>query len=232
MLATLSAHGLDTSRVYRLSGLAGVPRVTDIPFRVVTEAYNHLGLSVEIVPLPHARSLLSANDGTYDGNLPRFTYIEASAPNLRRVPASLGQLEYVPYVLKGTVDDLSSWEAIKASGLRVGGKLGNRLVETSLGNALISRNKDYLPLLKMLLLHRLDVVIAPRGELEAQFASVPPELAEHLSEVRPLQVLATEQLYLYLHERNSDLIEPLTKELKRMEANGTIGKYWKAQNQQ
>lgn len=231
MLAGVS-FALDRNHQYRLAGLAGVPSVTDVPFKVVQEAFANLQLALEIVPLPHVRSLQGANDGIYDGNLPRFTYIEAVAPNLRRVPVSLGGIDYVPYVLKGNTYNLSSWEAIKASGLRVGGKFGNRLVETSLGSALTSSNNSYELLLKMLLLRRVDVVIAPSGELEALFATLPPELQERAPEVRQLPPVASEQLYLYLHQRHSELIEPLTRELKRMESKGVIARYWKMRQQQ
>lgn len=218
--------------VYRLAYLLGAPTVTDVPMQLVKEAYRHLGLKVEMVGLPTARSLMSANDGTYDGEVARFRYIEASVPNLKRVPVSLGHIEYAPYILGTNRVDLSSWAAIKSSGLRVAGRQGARIVETALGNAVTTRNNSYEALLKMLLMRRVDVVIAPVGELEALYASMPLELNAQLNELKRLPPVASEPLYHYLHERNSDLIEPLTKELKRMEANGTIGKYWKAQNRQ
>lgn len=212
VLITCLSAGAETPRIIRLSMMENAPLATSMPVKTLTEAYGRMGYTLKITALPFPRSLAAADHGEYDGEVGRLVQIEQSTTHLRRVPVAVGRVEYVPYVRRETTTDLSSWIAIRKSGLRVGARHGARLVEVSLEGAPLTLVNSYESLEKMLLMHRIDVMIAQSGQLEGN------------AQIVPLAPIASEPLYHYLHERNQALIAPLTKELKRMGAYGVGGR--------
>lgn len=196
--------GAETPRTIRLSMMEDTPLATSIPVKVLKEAYGRMGYALEITALPFARSLAAADHGEYDGEVGRLAQIEQSTTHLMRVPVAIGRVEYVPYVRRETTADLSSWIAIRKSGLRVGARQGARLIEASLDRAQLTFVNSYESLERMLLMHRIDIAITPSGQLDGN------------TQIVSLTAIASEPLYHYLHERNQALIAPLTEELKRM----------------
>jgi ABC-type amino acid transport substrate-binding protein len=171
--------------------------------------------------LPIARSVHAAEHGDYDGELCRTTQIESTSPHLVRVPVPVATLEYAAYVMKGTTADLSSWSAIRKSGLRVGARMGGRLTRQSLSGPQATFATSYASLLQMLLTGCIDVVVAPKGQLEQAFADVPGKLRDQLGQVQGRNAFTSELMFHYVHERNAALVEPLAREIRRIGARAS-----------
>lgn len=215
LLAATSA--LAQGKTLRLSMMEGVPTVTALPLATLEKAYANLGYTLEVEAMPYARSLLDADRGKFDGELARLTQIEDSALNLRRVPVVLNTVDYVPYILAGTRTDLGSWATLNASGLRIGARRGARLIEDTVRHDRLTLSNSYESLLGMLLLDRIDVVLAPKGQLEAFFDGVHERSKGELHRVRVLPVIASLPVYHYLHRSHEDLIPALTQEILRVQ---------------
>jgi ABC-type amino acid transport substrate-binding protein len=204
----------EVPRTIRLTMMENSALATDGPVKMLTQAYGRMGYGVEFTPLPFARSLAAADHGEFDGEVGRLAQVEKTATHLIRVPVAVGQVEYVPYVLMGSTARLPHWQAIRQSGLRVGARLGARLTEASVDRAQLTSVSSYESLLHMLLKGRIDVVIAPKGQLELLYPTTPDVVKDGVPAVKQLGVVATEPLYHYLHERNSALVAPLTSALR------------------
>lgn len=217
-LAQPAAAPLPPERVIRLAMMENIPKLTDQPQATLTQVYARLGYRLEVTPLPFARSLLAANYGDYDGELARLAQIEESAPQLKRVPVAVGYVHYVPYVMDTQKARLESWEAIRKSGLRIGARRGARLTESHVAPQLLTQVNSYDSLLAMLIMGRIDVVIAPEGQLEENFKDVSERLKPELGHIKSLPRFASVPLYHYVHERNAALIPALTAEITRVTA--------------
>lgn len=205
-------------KAIRLSMMEGAPTITAKPLAILQKAYGNLGFELEVEAMPFARSLLAADRGEVDGEVARLPHIEEAARNLRRVPVAINVTEYVPYILKGTRTDLTGWDKINASGLRVGARRGARLTEDSVREDRLTLVNSYESLLGMLLLGRIDVAIAPRGQLEEVIPSVEDRARAELPRMQVLGVFATVPVYHYLHQRNESLIPVLAKEIARIQS--------------
>lgn len=205
-------------KLIRLSMMEGAPTITAKPLAILHRAYGNLGFELEVESMPFARSLLAADRGEVDGEVARLPHIEETARNLRRVPVVINVTEYVPYILKGTRTDLTGWDKINASGLRVGARRGARLTEDSVREDRLTLVNSYESLLGMLLLGRIDVAIAPKGQLEEVIPSVEDRARAELPRMQVLGVFATVPVYHYLHQRNESLVPVLAKEIARIQS--------------
>lgn len=205
-------------KLIRLSMMEGTPTITAKPLAILQKAYGNLGFELEVEAMPIARSLLAADRGEVDGEVARLPQIEETARNLRRVPVVINVAEYVPYILKGTRTDLTGWDKINASGLRVGARRGARLTEDSVREDRLTLVNSYESLLGMLLLGRIDVAIAPKGQLEEVIPSVEDRARAELPRLQVLGVFATVPVYHYVHQRNETLVPVLAKEIARIQS--------------
>jgi hypothetical protein len=216
VLVLTSLHVNAQEKTIRLAMMENVSSITESPKIILQRAYKNLGYELEIVALPFARSLLAADNGEFDGEVARLPHIEESAKHLIRVPVVVNLTEYVPYVLDGTTVDLTSWDKINSSGLHVGARRGARLTEDSVRKDKLSLVNSYDSLLAMLLMGRIDVAIAPKGQLRDSYPSVQGPLRESLVNVRKLPVFASVPVYHYLHERNAKLVPLVAAEIGRI----------------
>jgi polar amino acid transport system substrate-binding protein len=138
----------------------------------------------------------------------------------------LGTLDYVPYAWKSPGLNASSWDELAKSQLRVGIKVGDKLTEQKLGSSIATKATSFEALFQMLALDRIDIVIAPQGELQRIIPKLSLEMRDKLRGVMALAPLSSVPLYHYLHRRNQALMDPLNQVLQQMTADGTIEKTW------
>ncbi|MDC8772514.1 substrate-binding periplasmic protein [Roseateles albus] len=203
-------------KTIRLAMMEEVRTITDKPLAILRKVYANLGYELVVVPMPFARSVMAANNGDFDGEVARLPYIEESAKNLLRVPVAVNVTEYVPYILQGTSTDLSSWDKINASGLSIGARRGAQLTESSVRQDRLRLVNSYDSLLAMLLLHRIDVAIAPKGQLEEYYLNVHESNKPDISKIQVLPVFASMPVYHYLHKKNAALVPMVEREIKRI----------------
>lgn len=221
------AAAADAARVLRLTTVQETDQLVKPAKQVLDVAYRSLNIQIDIIPLPLERSLMLASSGAYDGDLGRTQSVELDFPRLLRVPTPIGTVEVVPYVLRPVGSDASSWSALKASKLKVGAKFGDRMTDAHLGDFVSSKATSFESLFQMLVLQRVDVVIAPRGELQRLLPLLPTDRQEELKGVMALPALSSVPIYHFLHEKNRDLLIPLDRELQKMTKAGTIDFLWR-----
>jgi polar amino acid transport system substrate-binding protein len=213
--------------VIHLAKPDGLPTIVDPATALLAEAYRRLGIGLEITARPHARALAESNAGHFDGELVRMAGLESRAPDLRRVPNSLFYLQHAVYATHPISVDVTSWHALRVSGLRVGTRLGAAKAEQELEGKLASRPASYEALVQMLLLGRIDVAVVVNGVIETLLKTAPDEIRSQQTVIRKLVVFDGAPVYHYLHKKNAALIAPLAEQLRRMQADGTTARVLK-----
>ncbi len=172
-------------------------------------AYSRLGYQMQLVRLPAGRSLQMANRGLYDGELFRIDGIEQEFSALRQVPVQLATIELLAFVRTEQLKDMQNWKLMK--NLRVGYVRGFRLaaqVEYA-GHPVAVTTLDQA--VGMLEQGKIDVLLEDRQSV----LSALPAKTEQVGISALPGVLASAGLFHYLHQRHSDLIEPLATVLKK-----------------
>lgn len=166
---------------------------------------------VSIVKLPVKRLRLMANNGAIDGIFPATRMVQRYLPNLRRVDEALAVAELVAGSVTNDVV-VESWDDL--ANLRVAYPMGWLMLDpyrSRFGSALAMSNLEKLT--DILSLGRVDAIIHVRSMLEKhnQAARQP---------IRLSRTLATEEAFLYLHERHAALAPDLVRILRMMKASG------------
>jgi len=184
--------------------------------RVLTEAYQRLGMGFELEAYPGVRSLRSADNGFVDGELSRQGGLEKTHPNLLRVPVAINQLEAVVFT-KGLAFRVHGWASLKP--YRVGIRRGVAFAENgTAGAGITAQTVDGVgQLFRLLMADRVDLVVLARmNGLEAVEAL-------GATDIHPLDPpLESFPLFHYLHMSHRDLVPKLTAVLKQMAQEGRI----------
>lgn len=177
-------------------------------------AYGRLGYQMQLVRLPAGRSLQMANRGLYDGELFRIDGIQQEFTELRQVPVELARIELLAFVRTKQLQNLQQWRLLKQ--LRIGYVRGFRLASQMqyAGHAVPVTTLEQA--VGMLEQGKIDVLLEDRLSV----LSVLPEKTEQAGISALPGVLASAGIYHYLHQRHSDLLQPLATVLKKSRAAG------------
>lgn len=228
-LAQAGDSATEPTTTFAISTFENAEALVNPMQQVISEAYQRLGIHISIHRMPLTRSLSEANSGRYDAELGRVLENEVQAPNLLRVPIAIGVTEYRAYMLRSFArPELASWEGLRASGLHIGGRLGARVPEVQLGDALNVHSKSQQALMKMLADHRVDVVVGTLTTTRAILTEMQrqqPDLVAQIVELEP--ALQKQPFYHFLHQRHAALLPRLSAELAAMEKDGSIARIWR-----
>ena len=115
-----------------ISTLIDPDPVTIIAIRVMTAAYQRLGITMEIKHLPGERALQTANKGLVDGELFRKKDgITQLYPNLIRVPVAITVAEFVVFT-KDKRFPVEGWQSLAP--YKVGYVRGIKAIDANLIN--------------------------------------------------------------------------------------------------
>lgn len=173
------------------------------------QAYGRLGYQMQVVRLPAGRSLQMADRGLYDGELFRIDGIQQEFHALRQVPVQLTTIELLAFVRTEQQHTLRDWQDMK--NLRIGFVRGFRLASQITYAGYANPVTTLEQAVGMLEQGKIDVLL----EDGQSVLSVIPAKTEQVGITALPGVLATAGVYHYLHQRHSDLIEPLTLVLKK-----------------
>lgn len=180
--------------------------------------YEQAGIKAEFIPLPHNRSLISANEGNVDGDVGRVPSVEEKYPNLVRVNVKLMDLKGAVYT---TREDLITYREEMLKTLKVGYVLGVRWTQKRMEGLDAVKVRDYPSLFEMLLEKRVDIVLAT----EASATSAIKTLGKRANTVRELQpFIFTAPIYHYVNLKNKEIVPLLEKTLVRMNEEN----YWES----
>lgn len=189
--------------------------IQDISIRILRKAYDKLGYHLVVHKLPNLRSLKSANNGEYDGEVSRIANLSSIYPNLHAVPTAINAINIVAL---GQLDSaiIQRIEDIRDDPLCVRGII---IVER-----LASANHiechfvvNIIQALTMVSLGRAKYTLLPETNARISHLHLPVSNVQIVS-----PVLHSEALYHYLHEKNLNLVEPLDKILSEMRSSGEI----------
>jgi polar amino acid transport system substrate-binding protein len=200
---------LAAERVYTLSYSPGT--LFHQLVRERTEAvYKKAGLKAKFIPLPHNRSLMSANAGLVDGDVGRVSSIEEKYSKLKRVGEKLMNLNGVVYTLN---PDIQRYDDRLLDQYRVGYVLGVRWPQKKMAGKTATTAPNYAALFEMLLQGRVDLILATEASADAAMH----DLEGRADKVRGLQpYVFSAPIYHYVNEKNINIVPQLERALKEL----------------
>lgn len=189
--------------------------VQEISIRILRKAYHELGYHLVVQKLPNLRSLMSANNGKYDGEVSRVANLSSVFPNLHAVPTAINTINIVALGQQDSAS-IDRIEDVRGNPLCVRGiKIVEKLVNANHIDCSFVVNIDQA--LKMISLGRAKYALLPETNARISLLQL---AVSNVQIVSP--VLHSEALYHYVHEKNINLVEPLDKILSEMRSSGEI----------
>lgn len=185
------------------------------PAKVLEKAYDALGITFEVHPMPGQRALVEANAGKADGELYRIHLDKQIYSNLIRIPVVI---DYFDSVYAITREPLESAHLDDVAELRIGILRGLKFAEEltrQMPN--VTTISEWEQLWRMLDRERIDVVITPKRINATQDVNI-----ENGGFAKTRITDARVNLYHYLHSRHADIVPELTRTLRHMEKSGAI----------
>lgn len=181
------------------------------------EAFDQLGYRVEVDDPPAERALVNANAGVVDGDGPRIHDLRdiGSYPNLLRVPVELIIIDFVAFT-RGDALHVDNWASLAP--YNVGIVRGWKVLEQKITSARsLVRTKTASLLFGLLANGRIDVAVIDRL---SGLAAARERAINDIRVVHP--PLVRRPMYLHLHRRHAELVEPLAAVLTAMKADGSF----------
>lgn len=178
----------------------------------LTQAYLALGYRLEVQYLPAERSLKMSNQGKFDGELFRIAAVGQHYPQLVQVPYPLAQIKLYAFVNAGREHEFGLWQQDPT--LRIGFVRGFKLAELYevAGHKIMVNTPGQA--VQMLQQNKIDLLLEDWKSLsEATAGDVTAAKLTKLPEV-----LATEQLFHFVHQKHQALVPLLRAQLQRQMA--------------
>ena len=186
---------------------------TEVGKKVLAEAYNRIGKTVNYHQLPAERALISTNKGNTDGELFRIDGINKRYPNLIQIPVSYISDEVA--VFSKLVFPVDGWQSL--SGFSTAVRRGDKFVEDKTRNMKRHFVSQDVHMFKMLESDRVQVVIASRWDGLEYIRGIGSKTIKALS-----PSIVTNPMYHYVHHKHAELVPQLTIAIQAMHEDGTI----------
>jgi len=191
------------------------PPVSDFSQRILEQAFAQLNKSVVFSVRPTERSIRLVNQGFEDADCFRVKGITGLYPDIIQVPEAVYFVRFSAFSQQPSLS-LPHWRDLKP--YRVGTVYGFKLIENKV-NLVAPKTWVQLSntdaLFHMLYLNRLDVAVIglQEGLYKLRQMGLP-----NISALDP--PLASMPLFLSLHKKHANLVEPLTQIFKQMKKTG------------
>lgn len=185
-----------------------------ISIKVLKEAYEKIGIDIEVELMPTFRSIRFANRGITDGEINRIKGFEKKYTNLILIPVPINFVDEVVFAknLDFNVDGTESLKPYHIGVIR-GLKLTDILTKGMERTFLQGTEQMFF----MLERERIDIVITDRVRGLEKINDM------NLKNIRILEhSLIKKDLYHYLHKKHKSIADKLTKALKEMKRSGRI----------
>jgi len=182
--------------------------------QVLQTAYEKMGINIEVLQLPGARSTKLLEHGEIDGELFRGIKFENTLTNIIRIPVAIAQGKIMAFSTQKNIK-IDGWESLQ--NYRIGALF--RMKENAKTD--ISLQIQYIRtrelLFKMLIRNRIDIVVVPKRLGMFYIAQM------QLKGVYMLQgPVQQDNLYHYLDQKNAHIVPQITKILQQMQDDGEI----------
>lgn len=182
--------------------------------RILTEAYNTLGIPIIFIEQPAERALRQSNKGVNDGELLRISGLSKTYENLIRIPVTLFTTEVRVFTRKQILN-FEDWDSLRP--YHIGIHRGHKYAELNteeMTRTIVTHREN---IFKMLQAGRFDLTIADRHAGQEHINKL------HLNRVKMLSPpLERNPLFHYLHKKHQTLIPRITATLRTMKASGRI----------
>lgn len=195
------------------SGIKGSEN-SHISMKVLTKAYNRLGIKIKYRPLPGERALRTSNAGKVDGEVFRIANVSKRYTNLVQIPTSINTLPAIAFS-KNKKISIDGWQSLHPYkiGIQVGIKFAERGTK-KLNPVIVDTNEQ---LFRMLNSGRIDIAIA------SQVNGIKTLNTLKYINIHALQPVIEEYpLYHYLHKRHISLVPKLNDVLIKMHSSKEI----------
>jgi polar amino acid transport system substrate-binding protein len=191
---------------------------------ICSDAFQQLGLDVEVRMLPPLRGSIEADAGRIDGEVGRAIGYGDSHPNLVRVEESLLAFRVAAFTrIPGL--KLNGWDSLKGSSHRVEYRSGYITFKARLEQILppqqISSVVDSQTGMQNVALGRTDIFVDLEEFGQLQLARLP----QRYSDVYNAGLVQDTPVYIYLHRRHRALLPRLAEAISRMKASGTVSRH-------
>ncbi len=185
---------------------------------IVPEIFGSAGAAVAITPQPGKRAQMLAKMGKKDGEIMRIFTYGLENPTTLRVPIPYYYLETMAFVKKGSgivireTSDLWNYKIVKVRGVKHTNNIIEGMPKGQVHDA--SSSEDMMAFLQagraeVALTNTVDGHIALR---RLGYSNIVPN-------GKPLKVL---DLYIYVHEKNDQLVPKLNEAIKKMKDSGEL----------
>jgi polar amino acid transport system substrate-binding protein len=183
--------------------------------KVSQEAFRRLGMDFRTISLPSERSLVSANQGEFDGEGLRVAGLGSQYPNLVQVQEPYVRISFVAFARDGGIDLSQGWESLKP--YRVAFINGWKMFESNASGARsVTKVDTPEQAFRMLAAGRIDLALYTKADGMALLRGM------GLPEIAPLTPsLKDVDMFLYLHRKHESLVPRLAQVLRDMKADGS-----------
>ena len=182
---------------------------------VLTGIYQELGYQVIFRHCPLKRSLVEANAGAFDAEVARMKGLEETYPNLIPIPVAVYTIEGVAFAKDRSIC-VNDWESLRK--YRTGILKGVQFAQKGTKNLNVVNAVSLKSLFKMLNAGRLDIAV--EAKLNGTIMRAKMNLEDTIHVLEP--PLVTTDLYHYLHKKNANLVQKLTRLMTRMQQDGSL----------
>lgn len=182
-----------------------------ISMKVLTKAYNRLGIKIKYLPLPGERSLRTSNSGKVDGEVFRIANVSKRYTNLIQIPTSINTLPAIAFSKNKNIS-IDGWHSLRPYkiGIQVGIKFAERGTK-KLNPVVVDSNEQ---LFRMLNSGRIDIAIASQVN---GLKTLKLLKYKNIHALTP--VIAEYPLYHYLHKKHASLVPRLNDVLIKMRSS-------------
>lgn len=185
----------------------------------INEVFKRSGHTVELIPLPGVRALISANSGVVDGDAARTQIAVSDYKNLMLIPAPYNTIKVYAYTLNKNIktpssNSLNNYSIIYIRGTKIIDSLVEKIDKENLS---VTSNADSA--VKMLLSGRGDILLG-----------IDFNINESIKKINATNILKLEPpiievpIFIALNKKHAKFAQGIAAEIENMKKDGSLQK--------
>jgi len=182
--------------------------------RLLTEAYQQIGVKVDYIQYPAKRALYASNLGETDGEMARIEGVDKEFQNLLMTDVTISSIEIVVFT-KNEKILVDGWQSLKPYSIAI--PRGIRVIENGTAGMEVSAFNTTEKILELVSMGRYDVAVLTRidGLGYAKKLNI-----TNLTILEP--PIAKVDLYHYLHKKHENLLPKINSSLLELKESGRM----------